>query len=242
MKKKILAIIPARQGSKRIPQKNMRLLNNKPLIYYTILAAMKSKMITDTVVSTDSPKILKFAKKFKKIYVPFLRPSKLSGDNVETHPVIKHAIIEMEKIKNITYDLIILLQPTCPLRTYHDIDQSIKIYNKSKADSVISIVSVGPNHPLRMKKIKNNGRLINFMPKFLEENMKPIQKLPAVYIRNGAIYLSTRYQIITKNSLVGKKVFPYIMSEDRSVNIDTFDDLLLARNKINRVRIYLYCI
>lgn len=236
MKKKILAVIPARQGSKRIPQKNMRLLNNKPLIYYSILAAMKSKMITDTVVSTDSHKIFKYAKRFKKIYVPFLRPAKLSGDNIETCPVIKHAIIEMEKIKNTTYDLIILLQPTCPLRTYHDIDQSIKIYDKNKADSVISIVSVGPNHPFRMKKIKNNGRLINFLPKSSEENMKPIQKLPTVYIRNGAIYLSTRNQIITKNSLVGKKVFPYIMTEERSVNIDTFEDLFLARKKINNIK------
>ena len=165
-----------------------------------------------------------------------MRPTKLSGHNVETCPVIKHAIIEMEKIKNITYDLIILLQPTCPLRTYQDIDQSIKIYDKNKADSVISIVSVGPNHPLRMKKIKNNGRLINFMPESLEENMKPIQKLPTVYIRNGSIYLSTRQQIITKNSLVGKKVFPYIMTEERSVNIDTFDDLFLARKKINNIK------
>ena len=154
MKKKILAVIPARKGSKRILNKNMRLLNKKPLIYYTIMAAIKSKLITDTVVSTDCHKIFKFAKKFKKINTPFLRPSNLASDDVETYPVIKHATIQMEKIKNIQYDLIILLQPTCPLRTSDHIDCSIKIFEQTKADSVISVVNVGPNHPLRMKKIK----------------------------------------------------------------------------------------
>ena len=232
MKKKILAVIPARKGSKRIPGKNMRLLDKKPMIYYSIREAIKSKMITNIVVSTDCKKIFKYAKKYKKIDVPFLRPTNISGDNVETCPVVKHAILEMERIKNISYDLVILLQPTCPLRTHKDIDQSILIYNKKNADSVISVVSVGANHPYRMKKIKKNGKLINLMSNLSQENMKPIQKLPSVYIRNGAIYLSTRDQIVKKNSLVGKKVFPYIMIEEKSINIDTFDDLLIARKKI----------
>jgi len=232
MKKKILAVIPARKGSKRIPGKNMRLLDKKPMIYYSIREAIKSKMITNIVVSTDSKKIFKYAKRFKKIDVPFLRPTNISGDNVETYPVVKHAILEMERIKNISYDLVVLLQPTCPLRTHKHIDESILIYNKKNADSVISVVSVGANHPYRMKKIKKNGKLINLMSNLSQENMKPIQKLPSVYIRNGAIYLSTRDQIVKKNSLVGKKVFPYIMTEEKSINIDTFDDLLIARKKI----------
>lgn len=233
MKKfKILAIIPARKNSKRVINKNMRLINKKPLIHYTISQSLKSKKITDVVLSTDSQKILDYGKKYKELNTPFLRPSKLAKDRTETFPVIEHAMLFMEKLKKIQYDFILLLQPTCPLRTYFDIDNAIDLLIKKKADTVISISDVGPNHPLRMKKILKNGQLANIFNHLKNENMQPIQNLEKIYIRNGAIYISKRNVISKFKSIVGKKIYPYLMSSDKSINIDTEDDLILAKFKL----------
>lgn len=229
---KILAIIPARKNSKRVINKNMRLINKKPLIHYTISQSLKSKKITDVVLSTDSQKILDYGKKYKELNTPFLRPSKLAKDRTETFPVIEHAMLFMEKLKKIQYDFILLLQPTCPLRTCFDIDNAIDLLIKKKADTVISISDVGPNHPLRMKKILKNGQLANIFNHLKNENMQPIQNLEKIYIRNGAIYISKRNVISKFKSIVGKKIYPYLMSFDKSINIDTEDDLILAKFKL----------
>ena len=231
---KILGIIPARKNSKRVPNKNMQLINNKPLIHYTILQSLKSRNITDVVLSTDSKKILVYGKKFKNLHAPFLRPSKLARDKIETFPVIQHAMFFMEKMKKVKYDYIILLQPTCPMRSFLDIDKAIDLLVKKKGDTVISISDVGANHPLRMKKILKNGQLANIFNNLNNENMQPIQKLKKFYIRNGAIYVSKRDVITKSNSIVGKKIFPYLMSQDKSINIDTRDDLFLARLKMKK--------
>jgi CMP-N-acetylneuraminic acid synthetase len=231
---KILAIIPARKNSKRVINKNMRLINKKPLIHYTISQSLKSKKITDVVLSTDSQKILDYGKKYKELNTPFLRPSKLAKDRTETFPVIEHAMLFMEKLKKIQYDFILLLQPTCPLRTCFDIDNAIDLLIKKKADTVISISDVGPNHPLRMKKILKNGRLANIYSHLKKENMQPIQNLEKIYIRNGAIYISKRNVISKLRSIVGKKIYPYIMPFEKSINIDTEDDLILAKYKIKK--------
>lgn len=228
----ILAVIPARKGSKRVPNKNMQLINKKPLVYYTISEALRSKRITDVILSTDSKKILNYAKKFKNLNIPFLRPARLAKDRVESLPVVKHAMFYMEKIRNIKYDFIILLQPTCPMRKSLDIDNAINLILNKKADSVISITDVGSNHPFRMKKILKDGTLSNIFSNLKSENMKPIQKLKKFYIRNGAIYISKRDIVIKKRSLIGKKVLPYFMSPEKSINIDNFDDLLIARIKM----------
>ncbi len=133
----------------------------------------------------------------------------------------------MEKLKKIKYDYVIMLQPTCPLRKYYDIDNSLKKLIKSNLDSITSIVDVGGSHPNRMKIIKNK-RLYNFFEQGFED-MRPRQKLKKVYIRNGAIYISTRETILNKKTLVGKRNLPYIMPANRSTNIDTFKDLLEAK-------------
>lgn len=234
-KYKILAVIPARKNSKRVPNKNMQLISRKPLIYYTISEALKSKKITHTILTTDSKKIFNYGEKFKKLSIPFLRPSKLAGDKIESLPVVKHALISMEKLNKIKYDFILLLQPTCPMRKSLDIDKAINLIISKKADSVISVSDVGPNHPFRMKKILKNGKLSNIFPSLKNENMKPIQKLKKFFIRNGAIYISKRSVIYRDKSLVGKKVYPYLMPSETSVNIDTLDDLYQARYKMKKV-------
>jgi CMP-N,N'-diacetyllegionaminic acid synthase len=233
----ILAIIPARKNSKRVPNKNMQLINKKPLVYYTISEALKSKKITDVVLTTDSLKIFNYGKKFKNLNVPFLRPARLAKDQTESLPVVKHAMFYMEKINSIKYDFIILLQPTCPMRKSSDIDNVINLIISKKADTVISVSDVGSNHPFRMKKILKNGRLSNIFNNLKKENMKPIQKLKKFYIRNGAIYISKRNIITKRRSLVGKKVFPYFMSSEKSINIDNFNDLLLARTKMKYLKL-----
>ena len=226
MKKNIIAIIPARAGSKRVKNKNIRFLNGKPLIQYSIEEAQKSNFINEIVVSSDSIKILNLAKQYENISI-VKRSKDLSNDKAESFPVIVDAIKKISISKNKKFDYFIMLQPTSPLRKVRDIDFCLKkLINKFSYDSIVSVVEVGGYHPLRMKKIVNN-KLVNYINQ-KKENMKPIAKLPKVYIRNGAIYAS-KLNVLTKyKSLVGKKVLPYLMSSQFSINIDEELDFKLA--------------
>jgi len=232
MKKKIIGIIPARGGSKGIPKKNIINIFGKPLIYYSIKEAKKSKLITDLIVSTDSEEIAKISRKLGAD-VPFLRPKKLATDKMQTLPVIRHSIKFMEELKKIKYDYMVLLQPTCPLRNSKDIDSALKKLIRSNFNSITSIVDVGANHPYRMKFIKNN-RLYNFVDQGFE-NMKPRQELKKVYIRNGSIYASNRETVMRNNCLISKKNMPYIMPHERSINIDSLDDLIIAKHYLKKI-------
>ena len=225
MRKKIIAVIPAKGNSRAIPKKNIVKILGKPLIYYTIKEAKKSKLIDDLVVSTDSKEISKISKKYGA-KVPFIRPKYLSTDFMQSLPVVKHALLFMEKLNKCKYDYVVMLQPTCPLRNCIDIDSSLKKLINSKFQSITSIVDVGGNHPYRMKVIKKN-RLYNFIDRGFED-MRARQKLKKIYIRNGAIYAATRNTIFKKNSLVGIKNLPYVMAKERSVNIDVINDLFSA--------------
>lgn len=222
----ILGVVPAREGSKSVPSKNIKPLLGHPLIYYTIEASKESSLLSNFVVSTESEEIAQVCQSYN-IQIPFLRPKELAKADVESHPVVKHALREMEKLENITYDIIVMLQPTAPLRLAQDIDQAIELLIDTGADSVVSVVEVGGAHPLRMKRIVGNDRLINYVDQGFE-NMKPRQQLPPVYIRNGAIYASRREVVTDLHSLVGEDCRAYIMPKDRSVNIDTSYDFLLA--------------
>lgn len=228
--KKVLAVIPARGGSKGIPNKNIININNKPLINFSIETALKSKFIDDLVVSTDSIKIAKIAEK-AGAKVPFLRPKKLATDKAISLPVILHALEFMEISNSINYDIIIMLQPTTPLRETNDIDQCLSILMDKNVDSVISVVNVGGYHPLRMKRIVGEN-LVNYIDQGFED-MRPRQELPDVYIRNGAIYVATRKTILEDKSFSGNNTFPYVMSSEKSINLDTDDDLSLLRSRFN---------
>lgn len=230
-KKRIIAIIPARGGSKGIKKKNIISLRGRPLIFYTIKEAKKSKLISDLIVSTDSNEIVKVTKKYGAI-APFIRPKKISGDLASSFSVVKHALSFMEKLKKFKYDYVIMLQPTCPLRLAGDIDRSLTMLINSNSDSITSIKDVEANHPNRMKIIKNK-KLINFFEQGFED-MRPRQNLKKVFIRNGAIYAFKRKVIMKQGSLVGKKNLPYIMPKERSVNIDSYEDLELAKYYLSR--------
>jgi CMP-N,N'-diacetyllegionaminic acid synthase len=221
----ILGIIPARGGSKSVPHKNIALLNGKPMIAYTIEAAKKSQRLTEFLVSSENPEIITVAKQYGAP-VPFVRPAQLATDEAPTLPVVQHAVREMEALNDLTYDIIVLLQPTTPLRRPEDIDAAIDKLIATGADSVISVCEVGAYHPARMRQIIDDC-LIE-LPIREPKEMLRRQDLPPIYIRNGAIYAVQRQVVMLQNSLIGKVSRPYIMPDEISVNVDSKLDFLMA--------------
>ena len=229
----VLGVIPARGGSKGVPEKNIRLLDSKPLIAYTIETALQSNL-TKVIVSTDSEKIANISTSFSAS-IPFIRPNYLSNDNASSIDVAIHALQKMEEIDLTKYDSLMLLQPTTPFRRVEDINNAITELKKNKElDSVISVVNVEGNHPARMKYIKNNLLIDpSFCEKYENQNRQELDKM---YIRNGAIYL-TRKEILLNRSFKGKKSFALQMPSEHSVNIDSFLDFKFAEFLINQVKI-----
>jgi len=229
--KRILGVIPARGGSKGIKNKNIIDLDGSPLISHTIKAGLKSTMLTECIVSTDSEAIKNIAEEFGA-NVPFKRPGELSSDLALPLPVMQHAVKFMEKLRNYNYDAVVMLQPTTPLRLSDDIDEALELLFETNADSVISVVVVEANHPFRMKRIID-GRLVNYIDQGYED-MRPRQVLPPVYIRNGAIYATKRDILVNTNSFTGNDVRAYVMPAERSVNIDSMKDYIIAKNYFNK--------
>lgn len=223
---KILAVIPARGGSKGVRRKNVRPLCGKPLIVHTIETALEVKdCFHRVIVSTEDEEIAKISREHGA-KVPFMRPHELAQDNVPMVPVLQHAVSTIERQENVVMDWIALLQPTDPLRTSDDIRNSISLANNGDFDSVISVVQVFATHPILMKRIVND-RLIPYCIEE-EEGTRRQDYLPPAYMRNGAIYLTRRRVLMHDNSIWGKSICPYIMPEERSVGIDSELDLKLA--------------
>jgi len=231
LKKNILGVTLARGGSKGIKNKNLSNINGKPLIYYTIKEAKKSKDITNYIVSTDSHIIKNIAKKYKTD-VPFTRPKKLSNDKSSSASALKHALIECEKIYNKKFDYVIELMATNPLKSVKDINNVIKILLKYKADSVIAVNQLLDHHPARIKKIINN-KLYDFSIKEKLESRRQDLK-PNAYVRSGSIYAMSRKFIMQEKRYYSGKSFAYILPAERTINIDDKNDLLLARIKIKK--------
>ena len=225
MRLKILGIIPARGGSKGIKNKNIKNFCGKPLIYWTIKTALKSNL-DNVIVSTDSFKIKKISEKYD-ISVPFLRPAIFAKDNSSSISVVKHALKFFFK-KNISFDAVMILQPTCPLRTVNDINECISILKKNKKlSSVISLQEIKSFFPDRMKYLSKQKLIIN--PKFAEKTENLIrQKLRKIYIRSGLIYLSRVKNILEEDSIQGKNSYGYITPLNRSYNIDDINDFKIA--------------
>ena len=223
---KLLSVIPARGGSKSIEKKNIQLINGFPLIYYTIKEAKKVKYITDLIVSTDDKNIAEISENYGA-EVPFIRPKKLAKDDTLSIDVLKHSLKEMENIKKIKYDAILMLQPTSPFRKSKHINDSINIFLNNDCDSVVSVVLVNGYHPFRMKRMMGK-KIINYIDQGFED-MRPRQDLPKAYIRNGAIYLSKSNVIRHSNYIVGENCNGLVMQSQYSVNIDNKLDLEFAK-------------
>jgi len=232
LKKNILGITLARGGSKGIKNKNLREINNKPLIYYTIKEALKSKYLTKYIVSTDSLKIKKIAENYKAD-VPFLRPKSLAKDNSSSASALKHALINCEKFYKIKFDYVIELMATNPLKIKKEIDNIIKILLKKNADSVIAVNRLFDHHPARIKKIVKN-KLFDFAVKEILESRRQDLK-PAAYVRSGSIYAMSRKFILEEKRYQSGKSHPYILPIERTINIDDYDDLFLAEKKLKNI-------
>jgi CMP-N-acetylneuraminic acid synthetase len=220
-----LGVIPARGGSKSVPRKNIALVHGKPLIAYTIEAAQRSRLLTHFLVSSDDVEIIAVARQYGAP-APFVRPAELATDTAPSLPVVQHAVGEMERLHGITYDYVVLLQPTTPLRLPGDIDAALEKLAATGADSVISVCDVGAYHPARMRQIIDD-RLVE-LPIREPKEMARRQDLPPIYIRNGAIYAVKRDVVMLGNTMSGVDCRAYIMPEERSVNVDSKLDLLLA--------------
>jgi len=225
MRSTFLAIIPARGGSKRLPNKNILNLAGKPLIAWSIDAAKKAENISEVVVSTDSLDIKKIAEEFGG-NVPFIRPDNLSNDTASSFDVVKHCIEFYQTRYNRTFDYIILLQPTSPLRTSDEIEKAIELLLKKHADAVISVCET-EHSPLWANTIDNTLSLEHFLRD--EVKNKRSQDLPTYYRLNGAIYICKTNELLKqKTFLLEKNCFAYVMSKEKSVDIDTSLDFKLA--------------
>lgn len=222
----ILAIIPARGGSKRLPNKNILDIANKPLIAWTIDEAKKSKYIDKLIVSTDSESIVVVSKKFKAL-VPFIRPDVLSQDTSDTISVLKHAI---EFYKN-KFDYILLLQPTSPLRTVDDIDAAIKMLKETKAKAIVSVCET-EHSPLWTNTLPKDRSMKDFI-KSQYKNVRS-QDLPIYYRLNGVIYISEIEYFLKNNGFLGDQTKAYIMSKENSIDIDTELDFIIAETLLKR--------
>ncbi|PRD51946.1 acylneuraminate cytidylyltransferase family protein [Sphingobacterium gobiense] len=218
----MLAIIPARGGSKGLPGKNIRPLCGKPLIAYTIEAAAKSKYITDVFVSTDSQEIAEIATEWGG-WVPELRPNRLASDTAKSIDVIIYTISLLSEKFGKKYDSVVILQPTSPLRTECHIDESIELFHRKRADSVISYTEM--EHPIFWSKYIDEE--LRFIDVFHNSMMSNRQEYKKTYLPNGAIYVVSTKQIETEN-LYSKKSFAYVMPRGASIDIDSDIDFKLA--------------
>jgi len=222
---KYLTVIPARGGSKRIKNKNLVLLNNKPLIFYTIDAALSSTYCNKTIVSTDDISIAEYAKS-QGVNVPFLRPDILAADNIPQVDVLNNALKWYSD--NELIDAVILLQPTSPFRTYQHINEAVELFEKSNADTLTSVCLVR-EHPYYMWE-KTGDELKPFLS--LEHQTVDRRDLPPVFVENGAIYI-IKSSLIESGKFYGERIIPYIMDFNSSIDIDTYDDWEYAEFKIN---------
>ncbi len=213
---KVLVIIPARKGSKRLKKKNILKLNKKPLVQITIEFAKKLKNIFDIIVSTDDPEVIKISRKLK-VKVPFLRPAKLSSDNATSYSVCAHAINFYEK-KYSSIDAILLLQPTSPFRSKKSIESIIENFNKIKSKSVVSVQKLKLN-PLTLIKKKSNKNY------YFLKNKNNIFKI------NGNFYLIEKNLFLKKKKFLLSNTFLFKTENFKeNIDIDDINDLKFAKS------------
>jgi CMP-N,N'-diacetyllegionaminic acid synthase len=232
----VLAIIPARGGSKGIPRKNLRLLAGKPMLAYTIEAARRCAAIDRVVLSTDDEEIAQVGRDWSAA-VPFLRPPELAGDHVTDLPVFQHALAWLAEHEQLRPDIVVHLRPTAPLRTEHHITAGIEHLVATGADSVRSVCRAG-QHPQKMWALRD-GFLEPFIapdPQAPEPYNMPRQQLKPAFVQNGAVDVAWRTTIMDMGSMTGRRIAALVMPPEESVNVDDEIDLLAAEWRLSRSR------
>jgi CMP-N,N'-diacetyllegionaminic acid synthase len=221
---KTLAVIPARGGSKSIPNKNIKIVAGKPLIAWTILETLASPNVDRLIVSTDSPTIAQVGREYGA-EVPFLRPVELAQDDTPGIAPILHAARWLRQNEGYEPDYVLCLQPTSPFRTSEDIDSAIALAQEKEADSVISVTPV-KHHPNWMKHLDDAGKLVDYVPRGHAVTKR--QDLSPLYALNGAIYLIRFQALLQQGTFFVDNTYGYVMPPERSLDIDTPWDLHLA--------------
>jgi CMP-N-acetylneuraminic acid synthetase len=217
---KVLVIIPARGGSKGVPKKNLKILGDQPLIAHAIACAKASKKNTRIIVSTDSEEIAEVSKQFGSEVI--LRPEDLATDTSNVVTAVIHVYQELKE----DFDVIVLLQPTSPLRTAQDLDNIITLFEKDNTtDGVISVVPMDDMHPARMYNLGDNDALIPFLT---EGETARRQDLQPVYYRNGCFYAVKTAAFFKENSFMVANKKAYVMNAEWLANIDTPRDFKIA--------------
>jgi CMP-N,N'-diacetyllegionaminic acid synthase len=226
---KVLALIPARGGSKGVPGKNIRTIAGKPLIAHSIIQAQESKIVDQVIVSSDDVTILKIASDYEANVLR--RPKAMAQDESPVIDAIAHAFENFGPC-----DVVVLLQPTSPLRTSEDIDTAVQLFMRTKRP-VCSVYRVEDTHPARMYHIKHSehGEVLNAINPNLAEVRR--QDLPPVYLRNGAIYVFGPEQIKSR-SIITNNMMAYIMPSESSINVDTEMDFNLLKLMMEQESFY----
>ncbi|BBB91706.1 MAG TPA: acylneuraminate cytidylyltransferase family protein [Methylomusa anaerophila] len=222
--KSILAVIPARGGSKGVPRKNIRMLAGKPLIAWTIAEALQSKYIDRLILSSEDEEIIEVAKQYG-CEVPFQRPKEFAADDTPGIEPILHAVQALSK----PYDYVLVLQPTSPLRTVGDIDGCIKHCFSHEASCCVSICEAkeSPYWMFQLNETSTMSPLIRSNRQYMRR-----QDLPKTYLLNGALYLADVKQLIQTRSFVTDNTIGYIMPAERSVDIDNERDFQLCAEQL----------
>lgn len=217
---RVLAIIPARGGSKGVPGKNIKVLGGKPLILHAVDCAKKSEKITNIVVTTDSEEIINIVSNLGVKVIK--RPDSLAQDSSNVVSAVQHAYHELKE----DYDIIVLLQPTAPLRTANDLDAIVQIFEDNEnVENVVSVVPMDDVHPARMYTMNFNKELTSFIPN--TETLRR-QDLVPVFYRNGCFYAIRTSAFFRENSFMISNKRAYLMDPNWLVNIDTVRDFKLA--------------
>jgi CMP-N-acetylneuraminic acid synthetase len=213
---RILGLIPARGGSKGIPRKNVRDLGGRPLLAWTAEAALRARRLTRVVLSTDDPEIAETGRGCG-LEVPFLRPAELARDDTPTLPVVRHAVLELEKAGE-RFDAVCLLQPTSPFRRAEDVDGCIELLETAGLDAVVSVLPVPPEHNPHWVYFQDGEGLLR-LATGEDQPIPRRQELPPAFHRDGSVYV-TRRDVLLSGSLYGRRLGGYLTS-GRSVNLDT---------------------
>lgn len=220
----VMALVTARGGSQQLPRKNVMPLGGKPLVAWTIEAAQGSARVKRVLMSTDDPEIAEVAREWGA-EVPFMRPPALARADSPHIDVVRHAVTYLDAHENYRPEYVLLLQPTSPLRTTQDIDNSINIAERSNAAAVVGVCPVKP-HPFLVKQILEDGTLAPFVTSDIGYLRREV--LPPAYGVNGAIYLNRRESLLRDGTFTPAGTRAYVMPPERSIDIDTAWDFHLV--------------
>lgn len=218
---RVLGLIPARGGSRGIPQKNVRLLGGKPLLQYTVEAALGARGLSRVVLSTEDEEIAALGRQCG-VDVPFRRPPELAQDDTPTLPVVLHAVSWLEGVGD-RFDAVCVLQPTHPLRRPEHVEACIELLDRSGADAVMTVLRVPPEYnPSWVYFIDDVGHL--HLSSGAREPIPRRQELPTAFHREGSVYIARRDVVVKQQSMYGERLVGYELDTEQSVNIDGWED------------------